>query len=153
MSRYIWSALNKQQVGAYAEYFVKMELTMHGFQVYGTEVDDRGIDFVARHEDGPFCEVQVKSARGMTYVFAQKSKFVIRESLYMALVLFTEGIAPELFLIPATTWRSPNELFVDREYEGLKSKPEYGVNLSKKNMDVLAQYRFEATLHKMRGVE
>jgi len=54
MQQYIWSILNKQQVGAYAEYFVKMELTMYGFQVYGTEVDDRGIDFVARHDLGPF---------------------------------------------------------------------------------------------------
>jgi hypothetical protein len=36
MQRYQWSRLNKQQVGAYAEYFVKMELTMYGFQVYET---------------------------------------------------------------------------------------------------------------------
>jgi hypothetical protein len=41
MQRYKWSHLNKQQVGAYTEYFVKMELTMFGFQVYSTEVDDR----------------------------------------------------------------------------------------------------------------
>ncbi len=59
MSRYIWSALNTQQVGAYAEYFVKMELTMHGFQVYGIEVDDRGVDFAANYESGPFIEIQV----------------------------------------------------------------------------------------------
>lgn len=152
MSRYIWSALNTQQVGAYAEYFVKMELTMHGFQVYGTEVDDRGIDFVARHEDGPFREVQVKSVRGMTYVFAQKAKFQLSERLYMALVLFTDGVAPELYLIPSTAWLNPNELLVDREYEGLKSEPEYGVNLSRKNMELLDQYRFEAAMQKMRGV-
>ena len=48
MPRYKWSILNNQQVEAYTEYFVKMELTMHGFQVYSTEVDDRGIDFVVR---------------------------------------------------------------------------------------------------------
>ena len=61
--RYQWQRLNRQQVGAFSEYFVKMELTMHGFQVYTSEVDDRGIDFVARHEDGPFLSVQVKSIR------------------------------------------------------------------------------------------
>ena len=75
MARYTWSALNKQQTGAYAEYFVKMELTMCGFQVYTTEVDDRGIDFVARHETGRFIEVQVKSLRNNGYVFMQKTKF------------------------------------------------------------------------------
>lgn len=45
--RHAWSKLNKQQVGAYAEYFFKMEFTMAGFQVYSTEVDDRGIDCMA----------------------------------------------------------------------------------------------------------
>jgi hypothetical protein len=68
MPRYIWSRLNKQQVGAFTEYFVKMEMTMYGFQVYGTEVDDRGIDFVARFEQKPFIEVQVKSLRSTGYV-------------------------------------------------------------------------------------
>ena len=53
MQRYNWSRLSKQQVGAYTEYFVKMELTMFGFQVYSAEVDDRGIDFIARHGTGP----------------------------------------------------------------------------------------------------
>jgi hypothetical protein len=65
MSKYQWSRLNKQQVGAYTEYYVKMELTLHGFQVYTTEVDDRGIDFVAQYSEGPFIKVQVKSLRSM----------------------------------------------------------------------------------------
>ncbi len=75
MQRYDWKKLNNQQVGAYTEYFVKMELTMYGFQVFTTEVDDRGIDFVARYEAQPFVEIQVKSLRSMGYVFMQKTKF------------------------------------------------------------------------------
>jgi len=69
MKPYQWNHLNTQQVGKYAEYFYKMELTMYGFHVFTTEVDNRGIDFVARYEQGPFIEVQVKSLRGMGYVF------------------------------------------------------------------------------------
>ncbi|WID99275.1 hypothetical protein QO058_14135 [Bosea vestrisii] len=34
--RHAWSRLNNQKVGAYAEYFFKMEFTMAGFQVYST---------------------------------------------------------------------------------------------------------------------
>ena len=143
MLRYQRSRLNKQQVGAYAEYFVKMELTMYGFQVYETEVDDRGIDFIARFEDGPFIEVQVKSLRSLGYAFAQKEKFAHREHLFMALALFTEGTSPALYLIPSLAWRTPNQLLVSRDYEGLKSKPEWGLNLSQKNMAVLEQYRFD----------
>lgn len=143
MQRYQWSRLNKQQVGAYAEYFVKMELTMYGAQVYETEVDDRGIDFIARFDDGPFLEIQVKSLRSRGYVFAQKEKFLLRENLLMAIALLSEGAPPSLFLIPGSAWRAPNELLVSRDYEGLKSKPEWGLNVSQKNMAALEQYRFE----------
>jgi hypothetical protein len=79
MERYKWSRLNKQQVGAFAEYFVKMELTLYGFQVCTTEVDDRGVDFVTRYGEGPFIQVQVKSLRSPGYVFMQKTKFVPNE--------------------------------------------------------------------------
>jgi hypothetical protein len=144
MQRYIWSRLNKQQVGAYTEYFVKMELTMYGFQVYSTEVDDRGIDFVARHGRGPFIEVQVKSLRASGYVFMHKSKFSLKEHLYLALGLLSEGKPPELFLIPSFVWETPNVAFVSRDYgERLKSKPEWGLNISPRNRPVLEPYRFE----------
>jgi hypothetical protein len=141
--RYHWVRLNKQQVGAYAEYFVKMELTMYGFQVYETEVDDRGIDFIARFEDGPFIEIQVKSLRSLGYIFAQKKKFALRENLFMAVVLFFEGTPPDIYLIPSSAWKNPNQLFVSRDFEGLKSPPEWGLNLSQKNMAALEQYRFD----------
>jgi hypothetical protein len=145
MQRYIWSRLNNQQVGAYTEYFVKMELTMYGFQVYRTEVDDRGIDFIARRGSGPFIEVQVKSLRPRPsgYVFLQKEKFMPREGLFLALGLLFEGQPPELFLIPSSVWKEPGGIFVSRDYEGLKSKPEWGLNISKRNMSALEPYRFE----------
>ena len=149
MPRHHWKNLKKQQVGAYAEYFVKMELTMQGFQVYSTEVDDRGIDFVARREDGPFFEVQVKSLRSMGYVFMQKTKFPLREHTYLALCLLTEGQEPQIFLIPSLVWREPNAIFVDRKYdvEGQTSKAEWGLNVSKRNMLSLSQYSFEITIN------
>lgn len=149
MHKYKWSHLNKQQVGAYTEYFVKMELTMFGFQVYSTEVDDRGVDFVAKHGDGPFIQVQVKSARSANYIFMQKSKFPLHEHNYLALGTVLEDSPPKLFLIPATVWLSPNAIFVDRVYEGLKSKPEWGLNLSKKNLSALDPYLFETAVERL----
>lgn len=149
MPRYIWSRLNKQQVGAFTEYFVKMELTMYGFQVYGTEVDDRGIDFVARFEQEPFIEIQVKSLRSAGYVFMQKEKFVLREHLYLALGLLVDDQAPDLYLIPSIAWKQRNAIFASRDYEGLKSKPEWGLNISKKNVSLLQKYRFEKIVEAM----
>lgn len=122
---------------------------MYGFQVYSTEVDDRGIDFVGRYEAKSFIEVQVKSLRSMGYVFMQKTKFQLHENLYLALGLLFPNEPPKLYLIPSTAWLSPNSVFVDRNYDGLKSKPEWGLNVSKKNMKALEQYTFETSIHKV----
>jgi hypothetical protein len=147
---YEWSSLNNLQVGAFAEFFVKMELTMYGFQVYTSEVDDRGIDFVARHGSGPFLQVQVKSLRGQGYVFMEKTKFSLHEHVYLALSILREGESPELYLVPSNVWHTPDAVFVDRSYgEGLKSAPEWGINLSKKNMPFLQQYLFASTVDRL----
>ena len=151
MQPYQWNRLNKQQVGAYTEYFVKMELTMYGFQVYETEVDDRGIDFVARYEREPFIEIQVKSLRSPGYVFLEKTKFRVDEQTHLALGLLFEGKPPQLYLIPATAWSSPDGVFVDRNYDGLKSKPEWGLNVSKRNMPALDQYVFSSSIERLIG--
>lgn len=146
MKKYQWNFLSKQQVGAYAEYFVKMELTMFGFSVYGTEVDDRGIDFVARHNMGRFLQIQVKSIRKLGYVFMRQQHFLISRETYLALAILADDEQPELFLIPSLAWNTPSTLFVDRQYIGQKSHPEWGLNLSKKNRAELEQYRFERTV-------
>ncbi len=145
--------MNKLQLGAYAEYFVKMEFTMYGFQVYSSEVNDRGIDFVCRHQDGQFYEIQVKSLRGTGYVFAQKEKFELREELLLALVRFEEGEEPGLFLIPSLAWRMTDVLLVSRDYEGLKSKPEWGINLSQRNLGMLGEYEFGEQVGRMIGAQ
>ena len=41
------------QLARYAEYFVKMESTRHGFDVYAAEFDDKGIDFIVRKDRRP----------------------------------------------------------------------------------------------------
>ena len=151
MQRYIWSKLNNQQIGKFAEYFVKMELAMYGFQVYCTEVDDRGIDFVARYGKGPFVELQVKSLRSFSYVFMHKEKFLPREHLYLALGLLLDGQPPELYLIPSTAWKNRNGMFVNHDYDGLESKPEWGLNISEENMPLLDPYRFEKIVGRMIG--
>jgi len=148
--RYNWKNLNRQQVGAFSEYFVKMEMTMHGFQVYSTEVDDRGIDFIARYENGPFLSIQVKSIREKGYVFMQKDKFELSPNCYLALAILHEGIQPSLFLIPSEAWKKPNELLVDHTYDGKKSKPEWGLNLSNKNMNLVERYSFSKMVGRLK---
>ncbi|HKI31670.1 MAG TPA: hypothetical protein VKA46_07365 [Gemmataceae bacterium] len=146
MGRYTWSRLNHLQVGRFAEYFVKMEFALYGFQVYTAEVDDRGIDFIVRHESGRFYEIQVKSIRGLNYVFMQKEKFPLRADRIAALVILLEDQSPELYLIPAPAWESPNAVLVSRDYEGKQGPPEWGLNLSAKNRPLLAGFRFDGVV-------
>jgi len=149
-----WSKLNKLQLGRYAEYFAMMEFASYGFEVYTSEVDDHGIDFVVKTKNRRFLEVQVKSIRQsrVNYVFMQKEKWNIDSpDTYLVLLLFEDGKLPEIYLVPATAWKAPNALLCDKNYEGLKSKPEYGLNLSKKNMPLLDAYKFAEVLEQIMG--
>lgn len=137
-----WSELNHMQLGRYAEYYAKMEFSSYGFDVYTSEVDDHGIDFVTKAKDGSYYEIQVKAVRNLNLVFMSKDKWDISsDRLFLALLLFIDGSLPELFLIPAKAWQQEDALLCEKEYTGLKSKPEYSLRLSKKNLPLLEKYR------------
>lgn len=149
MNKYDWDRLNHLQLGRYAEYYAKMEFTLFGFDVYSVEVDDHGIDFVIRKGENTYYDVQVKSARGLNYIFFHKDKFKLRKTLLAVIVLFVQGEFPKLYLIPSTDWLEPNTLFVSRDYEGKKSKPEWGLNLSQRNLPLLSQFGFDKMVSKL----
>jgi len=143
VKRYDWRRLNHLQLGKYAEYFVKMELTLYGLDTFTPEVDDKGIDFIVRNMSGEHFEVQVKSVRRMNYIFFPKSKFEIRSNMFAAVVVFETGKAPKLFLIPSEAWNTPNALLRSHDFEGKKGKPEWGLNISRKNWPLLERFAFE----------
>jgi hypothetical protein len=115
------------------------------FAVYQAEVDDKGIDFVIRKGHDRYFDIQVKSIRGLNYVFFPKRCFEERENLLAAVVVFMPAQKPEIFLMPSLAWHAPNALFVSRDYElpTQTSKPEWGLNLSQRNYELLADFRFE----------
>jgi hypothetical protein len=78
----------------------------------------------------------------------RKTNFAPRQGLYIALGLLHEGKEPKGYLIPSTVWLEPSSIFVGRDYEapGLKSKPEWGINVSAKSMEVIEQYAFSKAL-------
>lgn len=74
-----WATLNPNQLGRYAEYFAKMEFASYGLEVFSSEVDDRGIDFIVKDKTGRFLEIQVKSKRGSGYVFCTEEQVQYRQ--------------------------------------------------------------------------
>lgn len=143
VSRYRWSALNHIQLGRYAEYLVKMEFVLANCDVYGAEVDDRGIDFIVRTESQKSYDIQVKSARKLNYIFFPKETFQLRENLLAAVVLFDDEMLPVPYLIPALRRSKPDKMFVSRDYLEMKSKPEWGLSLTKARLASLAEFTFD----------
>lgn len=140
-----WSKLSHLQLGKYGEYFAKMEFTKVGFDVYTAEVDDKGIDFVVRKNETEYFDIQVKSIRNNNYVYMRKEVFAPRKNLFLALILFADNHEPTLLLIPSIDWKNKAHPFlVERDYEGKKSKPEWGISITKSNSDeVISTYTFK----------
>ena len=134
-------------IGKYAEYYAKMEFASYNNEVYTSEVDDHGVDFVAK-APGPntFYEIQVKSMCKGSYIFISKDKIEMDDRHLVCFLRFEDGKMPDVYIIPITAWKTPNAVLVDRNYE--KSKPEWGINYSKKNRDLLEQYRIEKFFNK-----
>ena len=75
---------------------------MYGFLVFSAEVDDRGIDFVARTLSGKYHDVQVKTITSYNYTYVTESKF--SETLLICLVVLMEGQMPETYLFRGSDW-------------------------------------------------
>ncbi len=134
MPNLTWSHLSGMQLGRCAESFCRLEFMSYGFSVYTPELDDHGVDFVAKR-NGEFYEVQVKSVRQDNYLYIRKDKLSISERFLICYLRFVDGKLPDVFIFPATVWKNPNALFVDRPYDkpGQKSAPEVGICYNQKN--------------------
>lgn len=69
----------------------------------------------------------------------------------MCILIFEQEKLPDMYLIPATAWKAESDLLRYRPYNkpGQKSKPEYGINISKKNMSELKEYEFQEMLKRI----
>jgi len=101
-------------------------------------------------------DVQVKTIREKTsYVYVNKETKTwksLRENLYLALVILKNNCVPSIYLIRSTEWNNPNELIKDNNYskEGQKSKPDWGLNISKKNMALLEKYELAKIINEIK---
>lgn len=141
-----WSELSSLQLGQYGEYYAKMEFASYGWEIYTSELDDHGVDFVAKDvKTGDFFEIQVKSIRPGGYAFVFKDKISLDDHHLVCFLCFIDEELPKLYIIPATVWKNPNAVFVEHNYDkpGQTSKPEWGINYSNKNLPLLDKYNSE----------
>ncbi len=146
-----WSEMSHLQLGRCAEYLAMAEFLSYRYEIYPSEVDDHGVDFLVKSPEGVLYEVQVKSTRG-SYVYIPKSKMPRLDAQRLVCYLrFADRFPPELYVIPAYAWKAPNAVLVSRDYgKGRRSKPEWGINYAKKNLDLLRPYRSENIFSKIK---
>lgn len=157
MEKYNWSQLHRMRLGRYAEYFAKMEFTQFNFDVYTSEVDNRGIDFVIRKDKATYYDVQVKSARPENnkltpFILIEKKDFTLQDNLLIVVVLFFNGKPPQYFLIPISEWGKPNnnKLLKLHPFGGPNKSPAWAVILSKKGLALLEQqYKFDIIVQQL----
>lgn len=158
-----YSNLHHLQVGRIGEYWIKMILTSYGFDTYYCDVDNKAIDFVVRLDNSKHIDIQVKTVRlkNSTYVFITKGNEdhktwsnvdICRTNLYLGLVILTEDQYPEVFLIPSSAWINitDNSILKNRLYKDLDSKPEWGINLNRKHLHLLDQYKIDKQIEAWR---
>ena len=152
-----WSSLDNEyktgglKRGHFAEYFAEMQLMLHGFEVYKTLVDDRGIDFIIRKPKGVFFEIQVKSITDYDNIVIKMDKFdIANKHLYLLAVQFVDDKDPEMYIIPSTRWTKPDNIF----YAGENIKnPQYGLRLTKSNLGSLQEYKLETYIEKIKTIK
>ena len=98
MLRTTYNHLNTVQKGSLGEAFSKMAFTLEGFEVYDSEYDDRGIDFVVRNSSGRFLSVQVKATDKTANPFIKEDKFSDADDFVFCAVRLIDGESPALFL-------------------------------------------------------
>ena len=141
-----WEKLTPLQLGRFGEYYAKMEFASYGYDVYTSEVDDHGVDFIAKEKTtGIFYEVQVKSLYRSNYSYIDKRKRILNDRHLVCVLRFIRFQVPDVYIIPATAWNHPYAALTDYEYDDpkLKSRPEWGIRLAEKNRHLLEKYKAE----------
>ncbi|MEZ0110770.1 hypothetical protein ABH920_004785 [Catenulispora sp. EB89] len=149
-----WDAAGTRLLGAAAEMIAAARFALAGLPVYRPLADDRGVDLLVDLGAGRHLVVQVKSVRvnagAGTYVFMSKKHFPLEEHYALCLVVFAHADPqPRLFLVPATVWRSPVRPFVDHHFAGLKSPPEFGLNINKTWRQDLAAWELDQQISQL----
>lgn len=132
-----WEHLNHIELNRFAKELAIRKLTGFGL---GLKCIDN--DLLVKIPSGGNLRIQVRSIRSTTkYVLLPKARFNAEDNhLYLLLIIFTKGKQPEFYFIPATVFKKPNDLFKDRDHYDV---PEYGMNVSNKNMSLLRPYELE----------
>jgi len=141
VERYNYKGLNGPELNEKAKEMFESEFKRTGFIVNRVKWNYRTISLLVSSDKGIRHLVHIRSVRDYNYIYFKKKEFPLRPTWLAGVALLFEGQKPQLYLIPSKEWGKPNSLLKDRNYPPpRKSDPEWGINLTKKNMPLLAQF-------------
>ena len=127
-------------------------LVISEFEKQGFEVEHLKDSIISVKKGGVQYKVFTKSLTKGDYTFHRKTYLELKENNYVVLVLYEiEAVdkVKAIYLMPSVEWREPDETFIAPNYEGKKSKPEYGIRVSPKHFARLDEFRFERMINKL----
>jgi len=145
-----YNHLNNIQKGSFVEAYAKMAFTLEGFEVYTTEYDDRGVDFVIRNGDGKYFAVQVKATSESANPFVYAEKFVATNEFLLCAVRLVEGQSPDLYLASGSDWDTEKECLHFNPGGG-RAGAYYELRFAKLHSESLKRHRFENYVERLRG--
>jgi predicted RNase H-like HicB family nuclease len=146
-----WNRLTRLQKGAFGEQYAKMLFTRHDAEVYSSDIDDRGIDFVARFPGSEFYEVQVKTVTNMNLAYINEDKFKRSDRFLVVLIRLEQSKEPKMYVFRGNEWDSKDGLLKYKPYTNAKSQPAYEIHLSQGRIQQMGKYRFEKRVAELRS--
>ncbi|APC38893.1 hypothetical protein [Clostridium estertheticum] len=141
--------MSTAELGNYAKGFLSDILKNLGVNVIDYKHNEANICVKGKAD---FFKLKVKSIRkpNTGYIKIKKKDIDTQDnSLFIATILFYRDEISKIFLIPVVDLTGDNDLFRDRDYKGKKSTPEWGLNVTEKNMNILNQYELSKMISKL----
>ena len=151
MLKTTYKHLNKIQKGSLGVAFSKMAFTLEGFEVYNSEYDDRGIDFIIRNRSGKFFSVQVKTTDERSNPFIKEDKFQISNDFIFCAVRIIEGKPLSLYIARGSDWGKGEFKCLNYNPKGGLSGAYYEIRFSKKYQAKLTIFEFQNYIVKVSG--
>jgi hypothetical protein len=144
MTRNRWAHLGRVEMIACGKGLVSDRLECFGCNVThaANPIDGR---LSVHTASGRALEVFVSRQRVGGYAFWTKRRLQPAPNRYAALVLLSDAPEPDLYLVPSTDWLHAEAPLTDRDYEGRKSEPEYGIDISAAAVSQLARYAWSGS--------
>jgi len=152
MPDYTYKHLNTgQKTGAFGEAYSKMAFILEGFEVYRTECDDRGIDFVVRNQSGKFFLVQVKTTRETADPYIKENNFIQNDEFIFCAVRIEEGKRPLVYIAKGSDWQNNDFECLNHNPEGGDAGPYYEMRLAARYQQQLERFRFSNYIDSIRA--